>query len=115
MKDNEKTNPNCFGEGDRNLPNCECRLIYERIRNAKKSVPPYAVENTTGYGLSEEDTNLKEHAAEHGCQRQRLTSEQRQKAQECNKGEPSHPEIGRTKLRDELFERDRHSESVPGC
>lgn len=36
MKGNEKTNPNYFGEGDRNLPNCECRLIYERIRNAEK-------------------------------------------------------------------------------
>jgi len=31
-------NPNCFGEGDHNLPNCECRLIYERIRNAENSV-----------------------------------------------------------------------------
>lgn len=36
MNDNKKTNPNCFGEGDRNLPNCECKLIYERIRNAEK-------------------------------------------------------------------------------
>lgn len=34
-----QVNPNCFGEGDHNLPNCECRLIYERIRNAEKSVP----------------------------------------------------------------------------
>ena len=34
----KQTNPNGFGEGDSNLPHCECKLIYQRIRNVEKQV-----------------------------------------------------------------------------
>jgi hypothetical protein len=32
-------NEKCFGVADKNLPNCECRAIYERLREQERRVP----------------------------------------------------------------------------